>query len=589
MLESLEFSVTFPSTGKAFEGKHVFTSGLTSISGPNEAGKSLRQEMVRYALFGTKALRAGNGEYKKLSVTLSFSARGIGYCVKRATNATLETADGTALASGTVVVNAKIIEILGYGIEVFDVANNCAQGKVEQLGDMKPTERRAMVDHVIGLDTLDSITDEAGKKANTHKQVADAMRAKLVAPTPVQMPVDYVESKYLQQSIEDLRVISGEVNMLRGWLSNPGLAVPTVPTLPCPETLEELQAHEVQRKTNASRRGELNADLRRLKPIDKSPAEIDALELALVSYQAWTTKKKLLLEGDHTCPECGHHWYEQSKLLKNYEDVEETPPPGINELDIAAMRSRLGDRDEAQSIAAELAKVPELEDRTSKIIELKTYLREKSRYDEALAEAQEYTTKRTAKQTRLDEISPLIEQLPDLTRKLHESERYELEQQLYDQSSKAYTDAVKELERVTSVAEDWAKAKTALKDLRTTVKGYLVPSLNRVASSLLSQMTNGERTQVQLNEEFEILIDGQPLATLSGSAKAVANLALRIGLGTVLTNKSFSVFMGDEIDASMDLDRAEYTAACLKNLTQTISQVVLISHKKLEADHYIEL
>jgi hypothetical protein len=43
--------------------------------------------------------------------------------------------------------------------------------------------------------------------------------------------------------------------------------------------------------------------------------------------------------------------------------------------------------------------------------------------------------------------------------------------------------------------------------------------------------------------------------------KAVANLALRLGLGQVLTNKVFSLFIGDEIDASLDGSRAQQTSS----------------------------
>jgi DNA repair exonuclease SbcCD ATPase subunit len=92
-----------------------------------------------------------------------------------------------------------------------------------------------------------------------------------------------------------------------------------------------------------------------------------------------------------------------------------------------------------------------------------------------------------------------------------------------------------------------------------------------------------------IDEKFNIKVDGQPLQTLSGSGKAVANLAIRIGLGQVLTNKVFSIFMADEIDASMDNERAEYTAQCMHRLSDNISQIFLVSHKRPEADHYIDL
>lgn len=87
----------------------------------------------------------------------------------------------------------------------------------------------------------------------------------------------------------------------------------------------------------------------------------------------------------------------------------------------------------------------------------------------------------------------------------------------------------------------------------------------------------------------KLWLSGDPINVLSGSGKAVANLAIRLALGQILTNKMFSVFMADEIDGSMDVDRADYTANALKRLTGLISQVILITHKRPEADHMIEL
>ena len=62
--------------------------------------------------------------------------------------------------------------------------------------------------------------------------------------------------------------------------------------------------------------------------------------------------------------------------------------------------------------------------------------------------------------------------------------------------------------------------------LRSLIKGHLVPALSRVASHLLAQMTGGQRSVVVVDQEFDVTVDGQRLDTLSGSGKAVANLAL---------------------------------------------------------------
>lgn len=103
-------------------------------------------------------------------------------------------------------------------------------------------------------------------------------------------------------------------------------------------------------------------------------------------------------------------------------------------------------------------------------------------------------------------------------------------------------------------------------------------------------MTNGERRQIDVDEDFNILVDGQPLQTLSGSGKSVVNLALRIGLGQVLTSKVLPIFLGDEIDKDMDGERAAATHGTLQNLRQFLKQIIIVTHKEeFEADNLVTL
>ena len=75
----------------------------------------------------------------------------------------------------------------------------------------------------------------------------------------------------------------------------------------------------------------------------------------------------------------------------------------------------------------------------------------------------------------------------------------------------------------------------------------------------------------------------------SGSEKAVCNLALRIGLGRVLTHRSLNLFIGDEIDASCDNERAEDIMNSFEKLKDKIYQIVFISHHDIEADTIVEI
>src|SRR5438552_12865978 len=136
VLKSLTYSTIFPSTGRTLSGQFDFKKGFGTITGRNEAGKSCVIEMVRYCLFGSAALRGKAEDYKKLAASLTFAVKGNTYtATRKSTGATL-LRDSEQIATGTRPVNEKIIEILGFGLEVFDVACAANQGDLERLGAM---------------------------------------------------------------------------------------------------------------------------------------------------------------------------------------------------------------------------------------------------------------------------------------------------------------------------------------------------------------------------------------------------------------------------------------------------------------------
>lgn len=170
--------------------------------------------------------------------------------------------------------------------------------------------------------------------------------------------------------------------------------------------------------------------------------------------------------------------------------------------------------------------------------------------------------------------------------------RHEQELKAYAQTLEAVTLSNAKIAAVATEIDQWKRCREAVRILRAKVKGFLLPSLNRAASHLLSEMTNGQFSAITVSDEFEITVDGQRLETLSGGGKAVANLALRLALGQVLTNRVFSVVMLDEIDASCDDERAASMAAAVRNLSDRdiIRQILLISHKPgIDADHFIRM
>lgn len=210
-------------------------------------------------------------------------------------------------------------------------------------------------------------------------------------------------------------------------------------------------------------------------------------------------------------------------------------------------------------------------------------------YDQQITLFKRYKETEARLRPRLEELKDIGTKIEFVRQKIGEARLYELQVREYEIKSEHYKKVQQEIQDLEEAAVLAFNIRKGLNELKPKVKSYLIPSLSRVASNFLSEMTNSQRNTIDIDDNFEIIVDGQPVETLSGSGKAVANLAVRLALGTVLTNKVFSVLLVDEVDASMDDERAKYTAQCLRNLTKVFSQIVLVSHQKPEADHYIIL
>ena len=201
----------------------------------------------------------------------------------------------------------------------------------------------------------------------------------------------------------------------------------------------------------------------------------------------------------------------------------------------------------------------------------------------------DYTSKCDAWIADLAKLKDVEQELASVRTLFGECANYETLNKSYETQLVKFDDLQQLVEGYKASATAFSDAKKIISNVKSEIKTLLLPSLNAVASRFLAQMTGGERSIVEIDEDFEILIDGTTLTKLSGSGKAVANLAIRLALGQVLTNRVFSVFIADEVDASMDDERAAYTAECLRRLTDLISQVILITHKHPEADQMLEL
>lgn len=677
MFHSLSYSVTFPSTGRTLSNKLDFTAGFSAITGPNESGKSMIFEMLRFGLFGTQALRGEADDYKNLKMEAQFTIRGDRYKVER----TMKKADlwrgDQLVATGVTAVNDKIGKTLGFGRAVFDVACSINQGEVERLGSMTAADRKRLVDSVLGIDALDNVAKWGMEEAKLLERDAATLRQRLVEPQAPELPADYIETAVLRPKLELLQAECTELSTLEGWLS----ASPTQPARPtCTVSLpvSALTQFAEQRTELRHQVEDMTARIAALPAT--SPHTAGTLDLveqlwadgdAYRAAQEWLRDHprpqflpqaltifrddwvaldriahrtrlqdridELTAEGSTTCPHCnGVILVEQEEVDRLQADFDaiivprdgEIPPaPPIAADKIEAELQKWRDLDMTKyremdavppvtlpvtprhMIPTHRAEIDQVAERAVLLCELgpkQTSLKAMPDYEKMLTERrvfeeaeknfasanmayQAWQADKVVKEARRRQLDGVHDRYGAMVTQYQTASTYETAQAAWRDAHERFVSEVRLADDLEAKAAEHRKVRDVMNVLRSLIKQHILPSLNKVASHLLSGMTGGVRNIVVIDEDFNILVDNQDIQTLSGSGKSVANLALRIALGQVLTNRVISVLLADEIDASMDENRAELTSLVLRTLELSISQVMLVSHKSVEADNRVEL
>lgn len=689
MINKLIFSVTFASTGKQIKGEHSFTEGMTVITGQNEQGKSLRIEMIRYAFFGTKALRAPLDAYKDLSTCLEIQVKGKTYKLRRTRQeASITDENDKVLVRGARPVTDYVEQkILGYTMDVFDMTNACLQGQVENLMSKTPAERKRLVDKTIGLDVIDDVEKIVTETLSEFRGKIKALEEDVVEDlVPPILPEDYLNSSELAEEISTRKINRVEYTSL---IKQQEALVKPQPVAPPEEereynksTLEDLRNFDETRTRLGNLLAEDGKIRQKIQALEGTFKEVpeskrnfkarhaaysqwlevdrwqqikdkiietpETCKEALDQWRAYEEDQELLKDKNRAqaqlqklneetkihCPSCGHEWSDNDELIRDLDkrlrqikyqglpqptkslsywnnqlslmkvlgdlgpkpepDLIREPLENIHADEQALSRSRNLDelRSQVLSDEAKASNEKQLVDVTNKIQGLEKYLKELQEFTAYLQKLQAYNSVFDALQLNINQFTEthsLDFDTDILEEQLQRALSYEKELHTYETLKIRSEAARKKLEAVKAQMQDWENAKAGLRLIKPAVKTYLIPSLSRASSVLVNQMTSGKRTKVEVDENFNVKVDGQDVEELSGSAKAVTNLALRFGLGAVLTHGVFSVFLGDEIDAAMDAERVAATAECVKNLKSNIKQIILVSHRNPESDHKVEL
>jgi DNA repair protein SbcC/Rad50 len=123
----------------------------------------------------------------------------------------------------------------------------------------------------------------------------------------------------------------------------------------------------------------------------------------------------------------------------------------------------------------------------------------------------------------------------------------------------------------------------AFSDLRAELNAAMRPEIGEVASAFLADLTDGRYTELDLDEDYRILVldDGVPKPVISGGEEDVANLVLRLAISQMIAERAgqpLSLLVLDEIFGSLDETRRQHVLGLLRRLGDRFPQVILITH-----------
>lgn len=152
----------------------------------------------------------------------------------------------------------------------------------------------------------------------------------------------------------------------------------------------------------------------------------------------------------------------------------------------------------------------------------------------------------------------------------------------------------------TRASEQWQKKKVLqeahasktlttdmLEKFRQDVVSSIAPELSDNATELISTMTNGDFTEIKLDDDFKAsLVDSQgierPVAWLSGGEESAVALALRLGVASLITGGTPELLWLDEPLTAQDKDRRSSILSMIRSLPT--NQILLINHAQEAQD-----
>lgn len=573
---------------------------------------------------------------------------GTEYKIVRVIKGGSQTADASIFAGGKIIadsvkgVEKEVAFLLGMDWKSFYTSFFARQKELNALTELTPASRRDTIIRMLRIDAVDKVIETIKKEIKNKKLELDLLKKKVVIKAPTELLAEKMSIEKKAEKLEkELKGVEGNIKELEADLSkfkskfNEERAISNKFF-----ELDKKRTGVEARLTGLSKReSELNDEVDELKKLEKTlpKLEQDYKEykrlsdeanklLAAKSSREESAKSKQSiqkmmddlkekanelvenekkLKPNQPCPTCGqplkdftkikeHFESEKKKIKEEYNRMKELLTANAQVFDQAAydlLAKQMGKLEEAHEqypmVKAQATKMAKSEETLSRVKKERKDL--EADLKKVISEMKDvpYDAKKHEQITEeFDTANAALGKEYNLRNDLRlEIERLSTQAKEKQKEISDAEETKKSIDKLTLNQEKQERFISLVNDYRQFLISRIRPKLSDISGLLLSELTAGKYTGVELDEEYNLFIyDGNtkyPLPRFSGGEADVANLCLRLAISQLIAESSgveTGFIILDEIFGSQDIHRKALILQALNNLSKKFRQIILITH-----------
>lgn len=596
-----------------------FTDGKNVIIGDIGKGKTLINEAIAFALFGSVALRGKSPQYKKTEIELSFNYNNEVFLIKRKINdASFNMLDKDTnvfveVCNSTSIVNQKVIALLGYNYDIYLLSNYCKQKKLAYFSELTPAKRLQYIDKISGIEEGKEYSAYLNKLKKSLRDNLSLLKDMIVEPildSNIDLEFDYESN---------ISVLNNKLNSINDLYSSYNTALnKSIFNLKEPKiniqewqtpllTLEESDLNLVnQWFTDLLEKEEnINSLEDSIRQIPEIKNEYKSLTLDQVDQMISIHNKNIIKSiSDELHFNCNHCNNEiDFKLILDQSSNQDNIILSIPIKDLYNIKDFI--INDYKTVKKELQKqldflekeyeefvensfIPDLIRyknynnflniyKSSKVIE-QEYIKELDLYNQIKVETslyfQESEKLKNEIELFLTEQSDIIKLKDSYISSNIERSLYLEKLEIYKKSKIKYDTFYTQYQIVSGLLKD-------LDVISSKIKNETIPLINHFASKYLNLISNGTMATIEITEDYDLIVDGVEIGLKSGGQTDLASLAFRLSLSRSIITGMLPLFIGDEVDSAGSKEVSDDIMQALDTINDDF-QIILVTHKNIE-------